>query len=334
MRIDPGMAYPCGGFWQHAFGNRAMPSHVSFNDIARGQGRFFGENQFPQSMSPWSMFYNTDGRDQFRTKAKGHPAYTARNTRERNNSGFSEEDETGYKSDDTWSQGSISSGPDTYGSTGNIRQDDGPAPAMRHPQTSPSNGFPISQLRLTEQPTVSPHNEGSCRISADHSEEQHSPGYTRTVFEQPPKLSAGHELHTKPTGNQNNLTQSSTPNDVSHDKELGEENEPPVPYQQEEPKKSLTTVNKLQQIHDEVKDLKAAVVNFSGSRKSKQFLYLDEMLTRKLLMVDVIETEGIDEIRKKRKAVVGDINDSISLLEAKCEESDEHLEPNTDETPR
>ena len=55
-----------------------------------------------------------------------------------------------------------------------------------------------------------------------------------------------------------------------------------------------------------------------GSRQDKEYIYLDEMLTRELLKLDDIETEGRENVRQARKNTIKSIQDTISLLETKA----------------
>ncbi|EFN75007.1 BAG domain-containing protein Samui [Camponotus floridanus] len=55
-----------------------------------------------------------------------------------------------------------------------------------------------------------------------------------------------------------------------------------------------------------------------GSRQDKEYIYLDEMLTRELLKLDDIETEGRENVRQARKNAIKTIQDTISLLETKA----------------
>lgn len=91
--------------------------------------------------------------------------------------------------------------------------------------------------------------------------------------------------------------------------------EPPKPKPQTLPKEPLEKVAMVQQ---EVDSLTEQVKAFSGtSRQDKQYMYLDEMLTRELIKLDDIETEGKENVRLARKAAIKSIQDSISLLESK-----------------
>lgn len=47
-------------------------------------------------------------------------------------------------------------------------------------------------------------------------------------------------------------------------------------------------------------------------------MYLDEMLTRELIKLDDIETEGRENVRQTRKNAIRSIQETISLLETKA----------------
>ncbi|CAB0035948.1 unnamed protein product [Trichogramma brassicae] len=92
--------------------------------------------------------------------------------------------------------------------------------------------------------------------------------------------------------------------------------EPPKPRQQVQPKDPLEKVALVQK---EVDELTEQVKQYSGnSRQDKQYMYLDEMLTRELIKLDDIETEGKDNVRQARKQAIKSIQESIALLESKA----------------
>ena len=71
-------------------------------------------------------------------------------------------------------------------------------------------------------------------------------------------------------------------------------------------------------VQKEVDSLTEQVKNYKGdSRKDKAYIYLDEMLTRELIKLDDIETEGKENVRKARRTAIKSIQDSINLLESK-----------------
>merc|ERR1711990_432565 len=80
-------------------------------------------------------------------------------------------------------------------------------------------------------------------------------------------------------------------------------------------------VAKLDKINEEVESLMEKIRNFSGSKQDKEYLYLDEMLTRHLIALDGIEPEGQSEIRQMRKESIKPVNMCLSLLDERCTSS-------------
>lgn len=68
-----------------------------------------------------------------------------------------------------------------------------------------------------------------------------------------------------------------------------------------------------------------------GSRQDKEYMYLDEMLTRELIKLDDIETEGRENVRQARKNAIKSIQDTISLLETKTPIVNQQEQPPTEE---
>lgn len=68
----------------------------------------------------------------------------------------------------------------------------------------------------------------------------------------------------------------------------------------------------------DVDDLAEQVRRYvGGTRQDKEYMYLDEMLTRELIKLDDIETEGRENVRQARRNAIKSIQDTISLLEKK-----------------
>ncbi|OAD55730.1 BAG domain-containing protein Samui [Eufriesea mexicana] len=68
-----------------------------------------------------------------------------------------------------------------------------------------------------------------------------------------------------------------------------------------------------------VDSLAEQVKQYHGnSRTDKEYIYLDEMLTRELIKLDDIETEGRDNVRQARRNAIKSIQETISLLESKA----------------
>ena len=57
---------------------------------------------------------------------------------------------------------------------------------------------------------------------------------------------------------------------------------------------------------------------FVGGKDSKDYRFLDEMLTRNLCSLDKIEAAGRDDVRRRRKKCVESINLCVSILESKA----------------
>lgn len=76
-------------------------------------------------------------------------------------------------------------------------------------------------------------------------------------------------------------------------------------------------ISKIQAIQRDVLELMLAVEQFGGKRGDKDYIYLDEMLTRNLLKLDTIDTNGKESIRLARKEAIKCIQTSIAVLEAK-----------------
>lgn len=72
----------------------------------------------------------------------------------------------------------------------------------------------------------------------------------------------------------------------------------------------------IARVAEAVRDLADQVHQFSGSRDDRQFRYLDEMLTRQLLSLDDIDTNGEAAARAARRQVVVNIQETLSRLDS------------------
>ncbi|CAG9831780.1 unnamed protein product [Diabrotica balteata] len=79
-----------------------------------------------------------------------------------------------------------------------------------------------------------------------------------------------------------------------------------------------TPIEQIQEIQKDVSSLMEQVEKFAGKSRDKQYLYLDEMLTRNLIKLDNIDTQGQDTIRLARKEAIKCIQQAIALLESKA----------------
>jgi BCL2-associated athanogene 3 len=88
--------------------------------------------------------------------------------------------------------------------------------------------------------------------------------------------------------------------------------------QQQQPRLPRTSLDIIQNVQKDVSELMTEVEKFDGQPKDKKYLYLDEMLTRNLIKLDDIDTEGKDVIRTARKEAIKCIQDCIRILETKA----------------
>ena len=84
-------------------------------------------------------------------------------------------------------------------------------------------------------------------------------------------------------------------------------------------------MEQLEAIYKEAEQLQVKVNAFSGSKKNKEYIYMDEMLTRLLIKLDNIDSEGKEEIRNARRKAVKSVQASLDLLELKAMASNSEL---------
>ncbi|KAL0841546.1 hypothetical protein ABMA28_015213 [Loxostege sticticalis] len=95
---------------------------------------------------------------------------------------------------------------------------------------------------------------------------------------------------------------------------------PPQPKPQPQTTPSANDpITLILSIQTDVLNLMSEVENFTGTKKDKRYLFLDEMLTRNLIKLDNIETEGKENIRQARREAIKCIQKCIAVLEAKAE---------------
>lgn len=91
----------------------------------------------------------------------------------------------------------------------------------------------------------------------------------------------------------------------------------PQPISEPQAAPANPKVAKLDKIKEEVDLLMEKIKTFGGTKKDKEYLYLDEMLTRHLIALDGIEPEGQADIRQMRKESINSVNMCLSLLDEK-----------------
>lgn len=112
---------------------------------------------------------------------------------------------------------------------------------------------------------------------------------------------------------------------------------PPPPPQSPPPKQKQATpppstkhfsndpLDKIKIVKNDVLELMTNVEKFQGTRKDKDYLYLDEMLTLNLIKLDDVDTDGKDNIRAARKEAIKCIQTCINNLEAKAQAKEKEL---------
>lgn len=106
-----------------------------------------------------------------------------------------------------------------------------------------------------------------------------------------------------------------------------------APPQAEPPQKPVNSrpdpIDQIKSIQKDVSELMSEVEKFSGQPKDKKYLYLDEMLTRNLIKLDNIDTQGQENIRLARKEAIKCIQKCISILESKANSNAEAVNKET-----
>lgn len=85
------------------------------------------------------------------------------------------------------------------------------------------------------------------------------------------------------------------------------------PAEPKEPK--VDPLQEIETIKQEVDKLAQQVSQFDGTHQDKQYRYLDEMLTREMIKLDNIATDGQPEVRAARKQVICAIEKAVVELD-------------------
>lgn len=94
---------------------------------------------------------------------------------------------------------------------------------------------------------------------------------------------------------------------------------PPKPGRSPSPvPPNMTLLEQIELIMAEARKQQIEVDKFVGSKKDKLFLMIEEMLTRLLIKLDRIDSEGKEEIRNARRDAVKQVQASLDLLESKA----------------
>ncbi|KAG8212730.1 hypothetical protein J437_LFUL019661 [Ladona fulva] len=224
-----------------------------------------------------------------------------------------------------------SSGVSGPGKPPPVPKTSGASSPQNQPQTSKSGNvrhIPIF-VEGRDQPVLSKHRDGTHSFASSQSSSGFGqPSYSYSYAQAPPghhstAFASSHASSSPPTQrrSQTSFPQASKPQPQSqpqpapHEPKPTPAKQPPAPAKPALPKDPIA---KVQAIQAEVNELKELIDKFSGSRTDKEYIYLDEMLTRNLIKLDDIETEGKENIRLARKEAIRSIQRCISLLESKA----------------
>lgn len=152
-----------------------------------------------------------------------------------------------------------------------------------------------------------------------------SAGTQETISKEPQirQVPVTHELSQKP---QDQRATSTPPNQP-------QKSEPPSSYQTPEPtsqpdnggngttagsKKPCTPMEQIDEVVNDMKEYEQRVAQFQGTKKDKEYKVLEEMLTRNLLKLDMVEAGCDDNVRQRRKQTVKEIQAYLDQLELKA----------------
>jgi len=113
-------------------------------------------------------------------------------------------------------------------------------------------------------------------------------------------------------------------NDREDEKEEDEEEDKEPSEKTCELRNTELIKTKLDAINTELtkaRELKVRVSSFNGNKEDKEYLCLEELLLRCILNLDLVDSEGYEEVKATRRAAVKEIQKFISELEAKVKDS-------------
>ncbi|KAJ0177422.1 hypothetical protein K1T71_007431 [Dendrolimus kikuchii] len=183
-----------------------------------------------------------------------------------------------------------------------------------YPQTAFARG-PSPQRSQSPKPPV--HEEPFVKVPVHHEQAAPRPEPARAQQRPPPQQQTPPQQHAPPQQQQQHQQPPHQPSPPQR------EQTPPKPQQAP----INDPITQILSIQTDVLNLMTEVENFTGSKKDKKYLFLDEMLTRNLIKLDNIETEGKENIRLARKEAIRCIQKCIAVLEAKAEKGSSTPQP-------
>ena len=99
----------------------------------------------------------------------------------------------------------------------------------------------------------------------------------------------------------------------------------PVP-QSENDSPRLGTLSQIAALSEQARELEKLAMGFTGEAGGKGYLFLSESLMDLLLKLDLIESDGVKEVRDARRSAVVMIQEVLSLLESRAVKRQEEVE--------
>ena len=109
-------------------------------------------------------------------------------------------------------------------------------------------------------------------------------------------------------------------NESTHDNPavLAKDSQTPVSSQPEDGSSKLSTLAQIARLSEQAKELQNLAMSFAGVSGSKEYLFLSESLMDILLKLDLIESNGVKEVRDARRSAVVMIQEVLGLLESRA----------------
>ena len=99
----------------------------------------------------------------------------------------------------------------------------------------------------------------------------------------------------------------------------------PVP-QSENDSLRLGTLSQIAALSEQARELEKLAMGYTGEAGGKEYLFLSESLMDMLLKLDLIESNGVKEVRDARRSAVVMIQEVLSLLESRAVKRQEEVE--------
>ena len=80
----------------------------------------------------------------------------------------------------------------------------------------------------------------------------------------------------------------------------------------------LTPMQTLEQIRRQLEELNVKVEQFSSNKNEREYKLLEELLTQLLLKLDLVDSEGVEQIKTERRVLVRDVQAVLDHLELKA----------------